>query len=108
MYGMSDTEEAALQAASLLEDPRASHFYDPQELAGKVIAASLGGASDSDVAWDSYLFYNEGEEWGETAPTPTEWMHQLAPNSWADLAHMRCGEDLANELYRVVSQLTAW
>ncbi len=99
MYGDSDTKQAAHRAAPMLGDQRVVPFYDPEKLAGTAVAAVLGGG-DSDVAWDVYLFYRQGDMWLNQPPEPADWMHQLSMCSWADPARLRCGEELVAELQR--------
>src|SRR3972149_2989825 len=68
----------------------ARHFYDPEKIAGKAIAAAVGGAGR--VAWDVYLVYPPGARWDHDPPVPAEWRHQLGDSSWAAAAHSRTGE----------------
>ncbi len=96
----SDNARAARQAARLIADARAKHFYDPKGRVGKTIARSLG--EPDQTAWDMYLFYAVGERWSETPPPPLAWVHQLS-ESWAD--HYRFGDDLETELARIAERL---
>jgi hypothetical protein len=77
-------------------------FYDPNKRSGKAIAKSIGWGGR--VAWDIYLFYEEGSEWIEGPPVPTAWIHQLNEN-WADRAHFRTGADLVEELFKTMKKL---
>jgi hypothetical protein len=76
-----DTLEAARKAVSKFKDRRVRQFYDPNQLAGKAFAESLG--HQDRVAWDFYLFYPVRSEWTDIPPQPEIFMHQLR-NSWAD------------------------
>jgi len=92
-------------AAQIVADPRACHLHDPEKLAGKAIAASLGGKDK--VAWDIYLFYQAGSAWNDSPPTPIHWAHQLQGSQWADSAHHHSGDDLVRELHRIMQNLTS-
>jgi hypothetical protein len=101
-----DTSEMARQAAEeMIQDPRVHHFHDPRGLAGEAIAQSLG-AEEGKVAWDVYLFYQRGHEWGAEPPTPNVWMHQLVGSSWAAPAYYRSRESLVEELHTTMKMLT--
>lgn len=77
----SDNYEAAQKAVSKFKDKRLKQFYDPNQLAGKAFAGSLG--HDNKLAWDVYLFYPVESMWEELPPHPEAFMHQLR-DSWAD------------------------
>ena len=77
----SDNYEAAQKAVSKFKDERVKQFYDPNQLAGKAFAGSLG--HNDKVAWDVYLFYPIESRWEELPPRPEAFMHQLR-DSWAD------------------------
>ncbi len=98
-----DTAAAAAAAADTDADPRARHFYDPQRISGKAIAAALGGGGR--VAWDTYLVYPPRARWDHRVPLPEAWMHQLEDSSWADAAHYRIGEALIGGLHAAVERL---
>jgi len=68
-----DTEAVASKSAGIFNDPRVHQFYDSNKRSGKVIANCLGW--NGKVAWDTYLFYEAGLEWGKTPPQPNYWMH---------------------------------
>ena len=97
-----DSEETAQKSAGTLDDPRVLHFYDPNKRSGKAVADTIGWAGK--VAWDIYLFYSEGGEWGKEPPLPTDWMHQLS-DSRADRERYYTGDDLAKELYKAAKKL---
>ena len=77
----TDTLGAAQEAAGKFTDPRVEQFFDSSRIAGKAFAHSLG--HEGEVAWDFYLFYPAGAEWGELPPMPEAYMHQLT-NTWAN------------------------
>ena len=99
----ADSAITAKLSARIIRDPRARHFYDPDHLAGKAIAEGLGGKDK--VAWDIYLFYAAGGEWGECPPAPTDWAHQLTGSAWADDTHHHSGDALFKELHRIMQRL---
>ncbi len=91
----SDDEGAARRAHALLDDPRVSHFHDPDQHAGRAWAEVLGLR---DVAWDVYLLFDRRAEWGDTVPVPREWFHQLGDDH-ADPVRRRTGHALAHALH---------
>jgi hypothetical protein len=97
----SDNQSAMKKATQSSADARVRHFYDPRRQAGKIIAQSLG--EPSQVAWDIYLFYSAGSQWGDVPPQPTAWAHQLS-GSWVN--HHHYGDDLARELHQIAERLT--
>ena len=99
----ADSAITAKLSARIIRDPRARQFYDPDHLAGKAIAEGLGGKDK--IAWDIYLFYAAGDEWGDCPPTPTDWAHQLVGAAWADNARHHSGDDLFKELRRIMQRL---
>lgn len=99
-----DSQVTAETSARIIHDPRARHFHDPEKQAGKAVASSLGGQDK--VAWDIYLFYAPGSEWGSNPPAPIGWAHQLEGSNWADSTHYRTGDDLVNELRKIMERLT--
>ena len=98
-----DSPATARLSARIIRDPRALHFYDPDHLAGKAIAEGMGGKDK--VAWDIYLFYAAGCEWGECPPAPTDWAHRLTGSTWADDTHHHSGDALFKELHRIMQRL---
>ena len=123
-----DTEAAAAEAAALVADSHATHFYDPIQLAGRAFASAIhrhperqrgisdsgqtdppqardDGGTPSQIAWDMYLFYDPATRWDpapttSAAPHPTTWFHQLSGNSreWAGPDRYRWSEQLAEAL----------
>jgi len=73
-------DEATLQRngqkeSSRVLDPRATHYVDPNGFAGKQFSPILNIPYHG-PAWDVYLAFGADVRWGDTAPTPTGWMHQ--------------------------------
>lgn len=91
----SDDEDAARRAQMLLDDPRVTHFHDPEQYAGRAWAGVLGLQS---VAWDVYLLFDERAAWGDPVPVPREWFHQLGDER-ADPVRRRTGHALAQALH---------
>lgn len=81
----SDNHEAARKAVLKFKDERVKQFFDPNKLAGKAFAGSLGHKNE--VAWDMYLFYPAKSMWKELPPQPEVYMHQLR-DSWADQSYL--------------------
>jgi hypothetical protein len=99
----SDSVEAAREAARIIDDVRVRQFHDPERRAGKAIAASLGGQGQ--IAWDIYLFYASGSEWGARPPVPEAWVHQLSAD-WADRTRFHWEEYLPRRLEEIMSRLS--
>jgi hypothetical protein len=98
----SDDADAADRAQVLLDDGRVTHFHDPEQIAGKAWAPAL----EVDLAWDVYLLFDERVVWGDVAPMPHTWFHQLG-SSMADPARRKHAHDLANALHSA-SQTIGW
>ena len=96
----SDNHSAMKKATQSITDARVRHFYDPKRHVGKIIAQSLG--EPSQVAWDIYLFYSSGSQWGNVLPQPIAWAHQLS-DRWVN--HHHYGEDLVRELHQIAERL---
>jgi hypothetical protein len=58
-----------------LRDPRMRGWWDGGRTVGRLFAPLL--KLPRKMAWDVYLVYAPGIEWGEVPPIPTDWMHQL-------------------------------
>ena len=50
------------------------HYWDPVGQSGVNLQAALGIDA---YAWDVWLIFDENAKWGESAPTPVHWEHQL-------------------------------
>jgi len=99
-----DNVATANAVAWTMKSPRVRQFHDPHKLTGKAIARSLGVPDK--VAWDIYLFYSQGAGWNDALPLPMTWAHQLGTGDWADPARYRTGNDLVEELFKGMGQLT--
>jgi len=67
----------AHQYASLIpQGPRVTHYSDPEANSGKQYGSILRVPYGS-PAWDVYLGFGADARWGDTAPIPTYWEHQL-------------------------------
>ncbi|MBN2241751.1 MAG: hypothetical protein JW793_03600 [Acidobacteria bacterium] len=97
-----DTHEAARKAVAKLNDRRARHFYDPQKMAGRAFAGSLG--REDSVAWDFYLFYPPRSEWAELPPRADVYMHQL-PGGWPDQSRLFEKDRLVKKLTETMELL---
>jgi len=69
-------------AAALMPDRRARHFWDGQRVAGRAFPALELGEErlrGSDAWWDTYLLFDREARWpaGGDAPRPAWWEHQL-------------------------------
>jgi len=67
----------AHQYASLIpQGPRVTHYSDPEANSGKQYGSILRVPYGS-PAWDVYLAFGADARWGDTAPIPNYWEHQL-------------------------------
>lgn len=102
-----DTEAAARHAAAAFTGNRRVHqFHDAERRLGRHVAQVLGGESDA-VAWDIYLFYEEGSTWTQELPVPSHWVHQLTTSGWAPSGRYFAGDDLSEELHQSMGRLLA-
>ena len=69
-----DRYEATENAMTLIPDERARHYWDGAQALGEALSPAIGIRAK--MAWDVYLIYDDSVEWGDTAPTPTSWLHQ--------------------------------
>jgi len=100
-----DNLHAAQQAVAQLKtnqiaDPRLHHFYDPQQRAAREMASALGGKGS--FAWDTYLVFSPGVTWTETAPQPSDWVHQLDHSTWAPAQRRYKGQALIDAIWRMI------
>lgn len=101
----ADTRSEAIQAAGeFAPDARVCHFHDAEGRVGRAIAKSVGGGEGA-VAWDIYLFYEQGGVWTAEPPLPVAWMHQMEGSGWADPARLHRGDELVWELERTLKRL---
>jgi len=57
-------------------DARVSHFVDLDTRLGERFGPVLD-LPKGQLAWDAFLLFDAGVEWGAAPPRPTFWMHQL-------------------------------
>lgn len=63
------------EAATLMPDPRARHYWDPEMLVGKAYQSYL---EIPEPAWDVWMLFGRDASWGEAGPPPPDWWeHQL-------------------------------
>lgn len=69
----NDSQKAAEAVTGKLIDPRARHFWINDLAVSDSFKKSLGLAEQT--AWDVYLVFPPGAEWGATPPPPAVFMH---------------------------------
>ncbi|MFL6201141.1 MAG: hypothetical protein ACJ76J_18375 [Thermoanaerobaculia bacterium] len=63
------------QAAEMVPDRRALHYWDGDQLVGKAFQSLL---RTPDAAWDVWMLFDKGVRWeGNVPPRPAWWEHQL-------------------------------
>ena len=63
------------QAAKMVPDRRALHYWDGDQLVGKAFQPLL---QTPDAAWDVWMLFDKGVRWeGDAPPRPAWWEHQL-------------------------------
>jgi hypothetical protein len=90
------------EVAGMMRDNRVRSFHDPERRASEAIAAALG--AEGMRAWDVYLFFDSEAEWGDRAPGPHGWVHQLT-DAWADPIRRRRGRPLEAELAELLADV---
>ena len=104
MYA-ADTIEAVKEASSIFAgDERVTQYFDPEMHVGVSLAKNLG-ASDLQVAWDIYLFFDGDVTWTDRPPVPIEWAHQLQGSNWADPGRLYFGNALSGRLQEIMETL---
>lgn len=69
-------EKHVPEATTLLPDPRARHFWDPERRAGWLFQPALG---TGEAAWDVWMLFDREARWLEgEAPEIAWWEHQLS------------------------------
>ena len=99
----SDTLETVTPWMLEIDDPRVTHYWDPETLVGSAYAAPLD--VEGPVAWDVYMFFGPTVRWnGEHPPLPLpgEWAHQL-PRTAPE--HFHRGDDLGVFFARVTEAM---
>ncbi len=80
---------------------RTTHYSDPEAYSGKRYGPILGVPYGS-PAWDVYLVFSADARWGETAPTPAYWEHQLGG---LDSARYLDGPRFAEEVRKLLAKV---
>ncbi|MSP61548.1 MAG: hypothetical protein EXR72_14660 [Myxococcales bacterium] len=79
-----DDRSAAQQATPMLDDRRATQFFDGSGQLARSLGAVLAippraeESARTGIAWDVYLAYPRGARFGDGPPLPSLWMHQLS------------------------------
>ncbi len=96
----SDDRPSALESRSLIDDPRAMHYWTDSQDLGSLYGRTLRLPSGRDLAWDIYFVFDAGVTWGDEAPVPTEWVHQLG----MDDRHLGEGDTLRAAVERLLEE----
>ena len=63
------------EAAEVIPDRRALHYWDGEQVVGKAFQPILG---TPDAAWDVWMLFDTDVRWkGDSPPRPAWWEHQL-------------------------------
>jgi hypothetical protein len=96
----TDTAVTAQRAAAtLLNDPRVTHFHDPRPalVVGRAFGERLLDGEEP-LAWDMYLFYEPTARWRRRVPRPDDWRHQLGSDDAQADPRFRVGGALTEDL----------
>jgi len=88
------TRNPARRIETFADEPRMTHFYDTQQVAGDALQNLLAWQDES-LPWDVFLVYPPGIAWSESLPQPAAWFHQREE---ANADHYRTGADLTQAL----------
>jgi hypothetical protein len=76
-------EKHVADAAKLLSDQRAWHYWDGDQVVGsKYQNLTLPDGEVIEIAspaWDVWMLFGRDARWDESAPRPDWWEHQLGP-----------------------------
>lgn len=92
-----ETEADAREAAVLMPDPRATHWWTGAHTVAEALRASAG--LKEELAWDTFLVFAPGARWEDAPPSPAYVMHvgkRLPPERRLN------GEKLAEEVNRLL------
>ena len=73
----NDDHDAAVEYRSLINDPRAVHYWNGDQILGQVYGRMVRLPGGRDLAWDIYFLFDAGIVWEDEAPMPTDWFHRL-------------------------------
>lgn len=79
-------EKDSANAIKLMKGPQIHHYWDGGQRVGAVVRHFVPGLEIP--AWDLWMAYRPGTIWGNEAPEPDWWEHQLSALS-RDLAGRR-------------------
>jgi hypothetical protein len=69
-------EKHVASATTLVPDPRARHYWDPQMFVGWRYQPLVGSEG---AAWDTWMVFDKNALWrGDSVPRPAWWEHQLS------------------------------
>ncbi|MEM7586220.1 MAG: hypothetical protein AAF560_22705 [Acidobacteriota bacterium] len=91
-----ETEADAPKGSVFLNDPRSSHFWTGAHTLVEALQDPIG--LEDEPAWDVFLVYGPGVQWGETPPVPDYYMHH--GRSLPEERHLN-----GNKLFEAVSRL---
>jgi hypothetical protein len=97
----SDNLAAAREAPAFIPDPRAKHYWNGDQVLGKVYGRTVALPSGRELAWDIYFVFDAGIEWGNKVPAPIDWVHQLG----SDEQHLGEGATLRASVERLLEGL---
>jgi len=73
-----DSSSAARRAASKIQDPRATHYWIPDDTLTRLFTGAVG--MDGGRAWDVFMLFDPEATWSPIGPpTPTSFMYQNLP-----------------------------
>jgi hypothetical protein len=72
----TDNHNWAVKRMSELSDHRVRHFWDGDQLTGKIWLSVLG--LEGPLSWDTYFLYDHKARWTNQPTIPSFWMHQLS------------------------------
>ncbi|MDZ7344565.1 MAG: hypothetical protein ONA90_08615, partial [candidate division KSB1 bacterium] len=72
----TDNRNWAAKRMNELSDHRVRHFWDGDQLMGKIWLPVLG--LEGPLSWDTYFLYDHKVRWANQPTVPNFWMHQLS------------------------------
>lgn len=72
----TDNRNWAVKRTAEFSDSRVRHFWDGDQLTGKIWIPVLGLAGP--LSWDTYFLYDHKVGWTNQPTVPNFWMHQLS------------------------------